>query len=221
MLTAAKSAGFDRQADTQSQLDALRDVMLVRLWLASKAAVPSGYPSEADISAAYDSNRQALAAPTQYHLAQIYIKAPDGADPAKLLVALKKVSEISAKLTPADFSRMAQDFSEHTESATKGGDLGYLQENRMIPQIAAAVRTMKSGDVVGPIKTPEGLHFLKLLDKKDGAVPALADVHDELASALRSRRASELEQAYIKDQTTESSITINQIALANLQQTLK
>jgi peptidylprolyl isomerase len=221
VLAEAKSKGFDRRPETQTQLDRVRDEALVRLWVASQAAVPAGFPSEDEIKAAYEANKAALAPATEYRLAQIFISAPDGVDPAKLAVAIKKAADIGTRIPKDDFSKLAQEQSEHADSASKGGDMGYLPDNRLLPEIAAAARDLKPGAVAGPVKTSQGLHFLKLLDRRVGAVPTLAQAHDGLAAALRARRAQELQQTYLTDLNSKLGITVNQIALAKLQQSLK
>jgi parvulin-like peptidyl-prolyl isomerase len=127
------------------------------------------------------------------------VSAPDGSDSTKLAAALRKVTDLAPKVSSGDFTKLAREQSEHAASAPQGGDLGFLPENRLVPEIAAAVKTMKPGDVVGPIKTAQGLHFIKLVEKKAPTPKSLTEVHDALANALRTRRKQELEQAYLNE----------------------
>jgi peptidylprolyl isomerase len=219
LLAEARAKGFDRQADTQAQLARVRDEALLRLWLANQAAVPAGYPSEAEIKAAYEANQKALNAPTQYRIAQVYIALPG--EPAQLAVALRKAGEVSAKIADSDFGKLAQEYSEHVDSAGRSGDMGYLPDNQLAPEVLAAVRTLKIGEVAGPVKGADGLHFLKLLDRKAGAALSLAEAHDALAAALRTRRANELAQAYLAGLNAKLAISVNQIELARLQAGLR
>jgi peptidylprolyl isomerase len=222
LLAEARSKGFDRQPDTVSQLDRVRDEALLRLWVAAQAAVPAGYPGEDDIKAAYEANKASLVAPTQYRIGQVFISAPDGGDAIKLGTALRKAAEISTRIgSGADFSKLARDHSEHAESAGKGGDMGYLPENQIAPEILAAVRPLKTGEIVGPVKTAQGLHYLKLLDKTPGAAIPLAEAHDRLAAALRNRKAGELAQAYLADLNARLGVSVNQIELDKLRATLR
>ena len=92
VLVEAKTKGFEYQPDTMVQLDRVRDEALVRLWVANHSAPPAGYPSEDEIKSAYEANKQALAAPTEYRIAQIFISASDGGDSSKLAAALRKAS---------------------------------------------------------------------------------------------------------------------------------
>jgi peptidylprolyl isomerase len=223
VLAEAKQAGFERQPETQAQFARLHDEALLRLWLAKQAAVPADYPAEADVKAAYDANQKVLVGPTQYRLAQVYIGLPD--DPAKLSAALRKAAEVGGKLSgdkvAADFSKLAESYSEHAESAGKGGDMGFLPDNQLAPEVLAAVRALKPGEVAGPIRTAQGLHYLKLLDRKAGAALSFAEAHDALAGALRTRRANELSQAYLATLNTRLGISVNQIALAKLQEDMR
>ncbi len=220
VLKDAEASGFDHDPATIDQLNQVRDEALASLWIASKAAIPADYPSETDVEAAFNANRQALAAPTQYRIAQIFISAPDGGDPAKLATALRKAADIAGQIATGDFSQLAQQKSEDPQSASRGGDLGYLPANRILPDILAAVGHLKPGQVVGPVKTAQGLHFLKLEDEKPGVVPTLAQAHDSLVTALRARRTAQLRQAYLSTYSARLGMTVNQIELAKLQQTL-
>jgi parvulin-like peptidyl-prolyl isomerase len=217
----AKAKNFEQDPATVRALQRIREEAVMRLWLASQATVPSGYPSDAQILAAYDASRSSLTAPTQYHVAQIFISAPDGSDSTKLAAALHKAVDLQGKIGTSDFAQLARAQSENAESASKGGDLGFVSEDHLLPVIAAAVHGMKVGEVIGPVKTPQGLHFLKLIEKKDGTVPTLAEARERIVAALRARRAEELQQAYLKDLGTKLSITINQIELAKLQPGLR
>jgi peptidylprolyl isomerase len=223
VLAEAKQAGFDKDLGTQAQFARLHDEALLRLWLAKQAAVPADYPAEADVKAAYDANQKVLVGPTQYRLAQVYIGLPD--DPAKLSAALRKAAEVGGKLAgdkvTADFGKLAEGYSEHADSAGKGGDMGFLPDNQLAPEVLAAVRGLKPGEVAGPIRTAQGLHYLKLLDRKAGASLSFTEAHDALASALRTRRANELSQVYLAALNTRLGISVNQIALAKLQEDMR
>jgi len=220
VLAEAKASGFGQQPSTIALLAAAHDEALVRLWIADKSTVPADYPSQAEVQAVYSSNQQQLAAPTQYRLAQIFIRAPDGADPTQLAVSIRKAADISNRIATADFAQLAEQQSDDAQSAHRGGDLGLLPADRIQPAILAAIRNLKPGEVVGPVKTSEGLHFLKLEDLKPGAVPSLAEAHDRIVALMRAQRAQELMQTYLNQYNAKLGVTINQIELARIQQTL-
>ena len=190
----------------------------MRLWLASKATVPADYPSDAEVKAAYEAARAAR--PLEYHLAQIFISAPNGADSSKLSGALRKANDIAARLPSSDFAQIAREQSEHAESAPKGGDLGFVAGERLPPDVLKTVQSLTPGQVAGPLKTSEGLHFLKLIESRPITLPPLADVRGRIAADLRARRAQDLERAYVSELSGRLGISINEIELTKLQATL-
>jgi parvulin-like peptidyl-prolyl isomerase len=91
----------------------------------------------------------------------------------------------------------------------------------MLPEIAAVVGKLAVGDTIGPVKTSQGLHYLKLLDKKVSETPSFEAVRDQLQAALRARRAQELQQAYLAQLNAKLKVSVDQIALAQLDTTSK
>ena len=223
LLDEARSAGFERDPDTRTQLDSVRDEALLRLWIASRARLPDSYPSAEELQAAYEANKARLTPGAGYHLAQIFIAAPDGADAPKLSEALRKAADVGAKLAGpgADFAKLATQYSDHADSAAHGGDLGLLPEGRLLPEVAAAVTNLRAGEIAGPIKTAQGLHFVKVLEIKPAQVPTLAEVRTQLREALRVQRIQQLQQAYIDEARRKLGIVVNQVELARLQQSLR
>ena len=219
VLADAQGQNFGHDAATAKALKQLDDEALTRLWIAHEAAVPAGYPSESDVQAAYDLLKQR--APYEYHLAQIFVSAPDGADSDKLDAAFSKVAVIRKDLASQDFGQVARQQSEEPASAAKGGDLGFLPGTQLLPAVLEAVQSLKPGESVGPIKTADGLHFLKLIERKQTPLPALTVVHDRIAAALRARKQGELEQAYLRNLAAKLDITVDQIGLAKLQKSLE
>ncbi len=218
ILADVRARGFDHDPKTVDELGALEREALVRLWIASQASVPTGYPSQSEVQAAYDTAR--AAAPAEYHIAQIFIRAPDGGDPTALTAALHKAGDIASRMHKDDFAQLAREQSEDTQSAPKGGDVGFIPGERMVPDVYKLVRSMSPGQVAGPVKTAQGLHFVKLIEKRPIALPSLAQVHDRLVADLRARRAQELAQAYVNQYTAKLGISINEIELAKLQASL-
>lgn len=221
VLSDLKSNGFDKDAKTLSQLDKVRDEALLRLWLASRAEVPAGYPGDNELKTAFEANKQSLSKPAEYRLAQIFIAAPDGGDATTLANALRKANDVAGKLGTTDFAALARANSEHAASAAQGGDLGFIAQNRMLPEVSAAVRSKKAGDVAGPIKTPQGLHFVKVLEVKTPPAPTFDEARTTLVALMRSQRQKQLEAAYLAQLNAKGGVTINQIELAKLQQSLK
>jgi len=216
VLDEARAKGFEKDPAVTAELDRLREEIVVRQWLARAAALPAGFPSDEDVQRAYQGLRERAGAGSDYRLSQIFLAAQDGAAPDKLQAALRKATELQGKLAGGDFAALARTYSEHAESAAKGGDLGWQAEGRLLPEVRAALAAMQPGETVGPVKTAQGLHFIRLAEKKPTVVPPLAEVREALVAALRQEKANELQQRYLGELAQKSPPSINELELAKL-----
>ena len=65
-----------------------------------------------------------------------------------------------------DFAELAKAYSEDPGSASKGGDLGYIEKGSMVKPFEEAAFAAPIGEVVGPIRSPLGLHIIQVEAKK-------------------------------------------------------
>jgi peptidylprolyl isomerase len=223
VLNEAKQKGWDKRAELQPVLERARDQVIVSSFVGSVAKPGDDYPTEEEIRQFYEANKAQLLAPAQFQLAQIFLPGAEGGDNAKAEEARKKIGEVSAKMSKpgADFARLAKEYSAHKESAERGGELGWIGEDQMVPEIRRAVTGMNKGEVSAPIKSAAGWHLIKLLDKKPAATRPMADIRPSLIVAMRSRKAQDMERAYLEALSIKLPPSINQIELGNLQHGLR
>ena len=223
VLNEAKQKGWDKRPELQPLIERAHDQVIVSTFVGNVAKPAEGYPSEEEIKQFYEANKAQLLAPAQYQVAQIFLPAAEGADKSKAEEAKKKIGELSAKLgkSGADFAKLAKENSAHKESAEKGGELGWVSEEQMVPEIRRAITGMNKGDVSAPIKSTAGWHLIKLLDKKPAGTRSLAEVRPNLIVAMRNRKAQDLERAYLEALSIKLPPTINQIELGKLQSGLR
>lgn len=215
----ARTKGWDKRPEVMAQMERAREQILVSSYMNSVARPPETYPTEADIKAAYDQNAGQFLSPKQYRLSQVFVLAPAETDKAAFTKAHSKANDMAAraKVKSVDFPALAKAGSEHAESAAKGGDMGWVAEQNLIPELRDAVANLKKGDVAGPIKTAAGWHVIRLEDVKEKGVRPLPEVRDQLANALRLRKAQETEQAYITFMTNKTPVVINDAELPKVQ----
>jgi peptidyl-prolyl cis-trans isomerase SurA len=82
--------------------------------------------------------------------------------------AKRKLLELKERLDnkAAKFEELARLFSQDTQSAAKGGDLGWLFPGDIVPEFETVVNGMKPGEVSGVVETPFGLHLIELVERK-------------------------------------------------------
>src|SRR5207342_3568837 len=96
---------------------------------------------------------QAQIGKPEYRVGEIFIPVDD---PANIADAQRFAETVIGELRAgALFSAVAAQFSQ-TQSALEGGELGWVQPDRLDPQVARLVVEMPVGAVSNPVKVPGG-----------------------------------------------------------------
>lgn len=217
VLAAARNAKFDATPEVKAKLEAARDTALIELYLQSVSAPPANFPSEADLQTAYEANKSAFVTPRQYRLAQIYIAAPKG-DKAAEDKGKAKLAELqrSLKAKDADFGRAAAQFSDIKAEAEKGGEIGWVPESQIVPDIRSLAAGLAKGGVSEPLRLDDGWHIIKLLDTKPAGTLPLAEIKGALSERLRQAQAQQTRQSWLAALAQQTPVTVNELALSKL-----
>ena len=216
LLQEAIAKGWDKDADVLAKLERVRESTITESYLQSIAAPPATYPSEAELKSAYEDNSAALLVPRSYRLAQVFIAAPrEGADAAEEQKAVAKIKEVAQKLAAADadFAAIASAHSEETESAGRGGEIGWVLETQIQPEIRAELPDLKLGALSKPIRLNDGWHIVKVLDIREPFTPTLEQVRAQLTQRLRTEKTKANSEAYLTQLLKENPLAINELAL--------
>jgi peptidyl-prolyl cis-trans isomerase SurA len=104
-------------------------------------------------------------------------------------LADKLVMEMTQNHVP--FPRVASQFSQ-AAGASRGGDLGWVQEGQLDPKLDTIITHMKEGELAKPVRTDDGYHILFLRQKTtvtDQSLPSKAGIMEHLGTAELERRA--------------------------------
>lgn len=205
---------WDQQPNIAAQLDRVRENAAVELYLQSVSVPPENYPSEDELQKTYEANRSALLMPRQFQLAQIFVAAPKDADKAAEDKAKKSLDDIQAKLKApgADFAALAR-----TEGDSKdGGELGWLAENQIRPEIRAQVMGLAKNGVSEPVRLDDGWHILKLVDTKAAYTRTLPEVREQIVQQMRTERTTAMRRAYLAEMLKQNPPILNELALSSL-----
>jgi peptidyl-prolyl cis-trans isomerase SurA len=105
---------------------------------------------------------------SEFRLGHILVNLPEEATPQDIAAGEEKVKKIKADLAAGkDFAQVAATWSA-SETALKGGDLGWRKAAQLPTLFADEAEKMKVGDVAGPFRTPGAFHLIKLLGKRGG-----------------------------------------------------
>ena len=100
---------------------------------------------------------------TQYHLAEIVLPCDRFDQEESVKNNLNQLIEELQK--GAHFSALAQQFSQSATS-TQGGDMGWLTEDQLEPEIKEALSQMHPGQLSIPIRTSQGYVIIAFIERK-------------------------------------------------------
>lgn len=88
-------------------------------------------------------------------------------DPTERAQALTKIREIRERVAQGeDFGKLARDYSNDPGSASKGGDLGYVQRSILDPKIDGYIWSAPVGQLSDIIQTKFGFHIVVVDDRR-------------------------------------------------------
>ena len=88
--------------------------------------------------------------------------------PMDLEHALSEARGIRDRLVAGeDFGALAKQFSVDSTTASSGGDLGWVALSSLPENFAAAIGTLPAGTFPDPVPADEGIHVLKIVERRD------------------------------------------------------
>src|ERR1700722_8105542 len=161
--------------------------------------LPGGKPvvSDADVQAYYNAHQDQYQVKEQVKVRHILIAVPADAD-AKTDAAGKAKAEDLLKQIKAggNFADLASKNSDDPGSKAQGGELGWLDRGKTVPEFDKAAFSLAPGQTSDLVKTHFGYHILQVEDKKTAHMRPLAEVKPEIVPVLEQQKAGAAEQTY-------------------------
>ena len=216
MLNEATSKKWDEKPQVKIAIDRARESAITESYLQSVSQPALGYPSETELEVAYDQAKPSLAVGRQWKLAQIYVAAPEGTAKADVEKAEAKLAEVKKALADksADFAALAKKHSDEAASAAQGGEIGWMVEAQIQPEIREAATKLTAGAQSEAVRMKDGWHILKCLEIKEPSTAPLDQVRTVLIERMRQERAKANSQAYMAALLEKNPVSINEISLA-------
>nr|WP_216293882.1 peptidylprolyl isomerase [Delftia acidovorans]MCA1068076.1 putative parvulin-type peptidyl-prolyl cis-trans isomerase [Delftia acidovorans] len=180
----AQTQGLQKQSDVAAALQLARDKVLSDAWLQQmqvKHKLPDQL-AEAQARNVYNANPARFEHLDQVHVRHILIA---GAEPE----SQAKAEELLAQLKKgADFAELAKENSADKGSGAKGGDLGFFEPGRMVPEFDKVAFALKTpGELSEPVKTQFGYHILRLEERRPAGVKPYSEVREQLLTEVRNK----------------------------------
>lgn len=111
----------------------------------------------------------------EYALSHILIRTPEESSPEDLDAAKTKIEEVLSLLNNGEtFEQVSAKLSD-APNALEGGSMGWRNSSQLPPPFVALLQDMQVGDISKPIRSPNGLHIIKITDKRTADSTLIVD----------------------------------------------
>lgn len=113
-------------------------------------------------------------------------------------IAQKKLSKIrSYLLAGKNFASLAQEYSDEMASNYKGGDLGWVDKDKVLPEFYAKISVLQDDEVSQPFKTKLGWHLVQITGKRTNNDSIVA-AKNRARAILHERKFNERLELWVK-----------------------
>lgn len=151
---------------------------------------------EAAAKAAYDKEQDTYKHGDMVRARHILLLAPEKVEPGT--DGEKQDAEARAAIEDLHKRLLAgEDFAElakaHSADGTRemGGDLGWFEHDRMVPEFADAAFALQPGQISAPVRSAFGYHLIKVDDRKAAGTTPFEEVKEEITKNLAAAQASD------------------------------
>jgi peptidyl-prolyl cis-trans isomerase SurA len=160
---------------------------------------------EAEVRAYYTRNLKLYSLPEEIRLRQIFFPLSDNPSPAKIAEVKQKAGEVFARAQKGeDFDGLVREFSQGV-TASQDGDLGFMQRDSLLPEMEAATKTLKVGDISSPFQCAGGYNIIKLEEVRTPVRP-YEKVKDEITNMLYQQKVENTYRGWLQSLRSDSNI---------------
>jgi peptidyl-prolyl cis-trans isomerase C len=171
----AVKKGLDKKPEIAEQIDAMKQSVLANAYV--QDFLKNNPVSDDMVKAEYERIKGTITG-DEYKARHILVEKESEAK--DIIARLKK--------EPGAFAKLAMEKSKDTGSKDRGGDLGWFDPKRMVPEFGAAVAKLEKGKLTQePVRTQYGYHVILLDDVKPIQAPPMEEVKAQLSQQLQEQ----------------------------------
>ena len=184
--------GLDKSPEIMAQIDLIRQSVLANAYV--QDLIKNSTASDDMLKAEYEKIKATITG-TEYKARHILVEKE--ADAKDIIAKLKK--------DPGLFEKLAMEKSKDAGSKVRGGELGWFDLSRMVPEFGSAVSKLERGAITQkPVKTQFGYHVIQLEDTRPIEAPPFEEVKPQLAQHLQQQNV----QKQMEDLKAKAKIEI-------------
>lgn len=226
LLQRARAVGIDADPQVKREVSNLVVGKLMDRELRPKEEQVTVSPE--DIKAWYDSHKDSYTRPAQTRLAILKLEFDPKATETRKAEVRQRMEDARRQLVtnpprgrgPSNtgFGRLALDYSDDQASRYRGGDIGWIEANRLPPrwprEVLETGMALPLGQCSGVVESTGGAYLVMKTDSRDAVVASLAEMEGSIRQHLIALKRQELQAAFRAESIRQSPVSIDTNALA-------
>ena len=178
----------------------LEEDLALKLWMQKQ--ITTIKITEKEQKEFYNNNKDKFTQNKVYNASHILLE--NEKDAKEIITKLSKVKD-----TKKEFTKLAKEKSIGP-SAKNGGELGWFEPEKMLPEFSQAVSKLKKGNITkNAVKTQYGYHVIYLDDKKENGTATFKDAKIKIEQIMTQNKMVEKINDKIKELKKDSKIILN------------
>jgi len=198
-----KRLGLDNDLDYVDRRKLKVEEFMTKVYLRKALGVPDE-PSDEDIKAYYDQNKERFKRKETVHLGRILVKTEKEAE-----VVLKDLK------AGKDFNETAF-LRSKDKSAKLGGDMGVMPVDQLSEPFKSEEAKLKPGELSGVVKSKYGYEIIKLHDRKPAGIPPVEELRPILAKRAVVKLKGDKVLSYVSNLYKTHKVQVNEKLLNKL-----
>ena len=177
-------------------------------------AVP--LPTDEQAKVFYRKNKDLFTTPEKVRVSVILLKVSPGSPANVWQAADDEANDLIKRVkNGADFAELARIHSGD-ESASKGGDMGYVHKGMLAKPAQLAIDNLQPGDVSEPVMLLQGVGIFQMHEKQAPQLNSFEQVAKRAKQLLQRKKAKLAWSDLLEDLRSRAKIEINTAALTTI-----
>ncbi|MFA7060763.1 MAG: peptidylprolyl isomerase [Pedobacter sp.] len=154
--------------------------------------------SDAELNYYYERHKADFSEQSQARISHILLAVDSGKHRYAMKEAGEKILLLRKRILAGEDFAVVASANSDCQSRTKGGDLGWFAPGQLTPEIEKEVNRLKVGELSGIVEDRFGVHIIKVVERKEAAIPPLDDIRPKVRNLARQEKSLTMLQRYVK-----------------------
>jgi peptidyl-prolyl cis-trans isomerase SurA len=142
-------------------------------------------------------------------LSHILFTLPEDADEATVASVRDKAQRVREEVQKGkEFSLAASQYSQDSDSAQQGGDLGYLASDQLSLPFQKEIAQLQPGQISQPVQTSFGFHLIQITDRRINRLVKESEQWNEIKETLISQKLQKNYRQWLEELRKQAYIEV-------------